>query len=147
MYIISVNRHCIVPCDNQLDSRGLSTMMVKDYEGSKALLKIFFKKIAGLELDFLSKRQRLYNCSAETQLSEKTVKWILIHASVDFLNSLNSANFAPFRENPIISTEEEYLWWAYHKRKNIANKSCGDQNRNVKIVQQVSCKKNNVSIY
>ena len=65
--------------------------------------KIFFKKIAGLELDFLMKRQRLDHCSTETQVTEKIVKLILIHASVDSLNSLNSANFAPFRENPIIS--------------------------------------------
>ena len=41
----------------------------------------------------------------ETQLTEKTVKLILIHASVDSLNSLNSTiseNSSPFRENPII---------------------------------------------
>ena len=39
----------------------------------------------------------------QTQLAEKTVKFILIHASVDSLNSLdsvNSENHAPFRESP-----------------------------------------------
>ena len=38
----------------------------------------------------------------QTQLTEKTVKLILIHASVDSLNLLNSVKSAPFGENPII---------------------------------------------
>ena len=60
--------------------------------------KNYFKKIAGLEPTISSMRgQRLYHCSTETQLTEKTVKLILIHASVDSLNSLNSA---PFGKNP-----------------------------------------------
>ena len=35
----------------------------------------------------------------QTQLTEKTVKLILIHASVDSLNSLNLVQSAPCREN------------------------------------------------
>ena len=43
----------------------------------------------------LCERQRLYHSATETQLTENTVKLILIHASVDSLNSI------PFRGNPI----------------------------------------------
>ena len=46
------------------------------------------------------------------QLAEKTVKLILIHASVDSLNSLNlghSGNSDPFRENPFRENPIELL--------------------------------------
>ena len=36
----------------------------------------------------------------QRQLTEKTLKLILIHASVDSLNSLNSVKSVAFRENP-----------------------------------------------
>ena len=53
----------------------------------------FLKKIPVLEPiilcearthSLLCKRQRLYHCTTDTQLTEKTVKLILIHASVIF---------------------------------------------------------------
>ena len=43
------------------------------------------------------------------KITEKIVKLILIHASVDSLNSLNSLNSAPFRKNPNIFVWNEFI--------------------------------------
>ena len=53
---------------------------------------LFSKRSCSRTHYFLCERQRLYHCSTETQLTENTVKLILIHASVIFSNSLNLLN-------------------------------------------------------
>ena len=58
------------------------------------------KKIAGLKPTPSCVRDGDSTIQPQTQLTEKTVKFILIHASVDSLNSLISVKSIPFRENP-----------------------------------------------
>ena len=64
---------------------------------------IILKRFLGSNHYLLCERQRLYHSATETQLTEDTVKLILIYASVDSLNSLNSV---PFRENSIVIIHE-----------------------------------------
>ena len=78
----------------------------------------YFKKIAGLEPTFSCVRGRDSSTVTWTQLTEKTVKLILVHASVDslnLLNSVNSENFAPFRENPSVSLPVRH--WTTSRRQ------------------------------
>ena len=60
--------------------------------------KIILKRLLGY---LLCERQALYHCATDTA-GREDIELNLIHASVDSLNSVNSENSAPFRENPII---------------------------------------------
>ena len=68
----------------------------------------------------------------QTQLAEKTIKLILIHASVDslnLLNSVNSENSAPFRENSIRAFIKSCSIDSRNKNKIQHVKSCAKQNK------------------
>ena len=56
---------------------------------ANSVTKKIFKKGSCTRTNYLlCEKQRLYHCTTETQLTEKTVKLILIHASVISQDSL-----------------------------------------------------------
>ena len=89
---------------HQMKAFQFSLNVFTEFAEYNSVTKIifFFQKIAVLEPTISCVRDRDSTTVPWTQLTEKTVKLILIHASVHSLNSLNSVNSVPFRENPNI---------------------------------------------